>query len=46
MLVFKLFATIPKDNVKSIASSKAVNEVRVVKELPNDYLDVKYLLKE
>lgn len=46
LLGFKLFATISKDNVKSIASSKAVNEVRVVKELPNDYLYVEYLLKE
>ena len=46
LLGFRLFATISKDNVKSIASSKAVNKVRIVKELPNDYLYVEYLLKE
>ena len=43
---FRLFATISKDNVKSIASSKAVNDVRIVKELPDDYLYVEYLLKK
>ncbi len=45
-LGFRLFATISKDNVKSIASSKAVNEIRVVKELPNNYIYVEYLLKK
>lgn len=42
-LGFRLFATISKDNIKSIASSKAVNIVRVIKELPNKYLYVEYL---
>lgn len=46
LLGFRLFATISKDNVKSIASSKAVNSVHVVKELPDNYLYVEYLLKE
>ncbi len=41
----RLFATISKDNVKSIASSKAVNTVKVIKELPDNYLYVEYLLK-
>ena len=45
-LNFRLFATISKDNVKSIASSKAVNEVKILKELPDDYLYVEYLLKK
>lgn len=45
-LGFRLFATISKDNVKSIASSKAVNEIRVVKELPDNYMYVEYLLKK
>lgn len=44
-LGFRLFATISKDNVKSIASSKAVNEMRIVKELPDNYLYVEYILK-
>lgn len=42
---FRIFATISKDNIKSIASSKAVNEMRIVKELPDNYLYVEYLLK-
>lgn len=42
---FRLFATISKDNVKSLASSKAVNDIRIVKELSNNYLYVEYLLK-
>ncbi len=40
---FRLFATISKKNVKSIASSKAVNTIRIVKELPDEYLYVEYL---
>lgn len=44
-LNLRLYATISKNNIKSIASSKAVNEIRVVKELENDYLYVEYLLK-
>lgn len=43
---FRLFATISKKNVKSMASSKAVNEVRVIKELADDYIYVEYLLKK
>lgn len=46
LLKFRLFATISKDNVRSMASSRAVNRVKIVKELPNDYLYVEYLLKE
>lgn len=42
---FRLFATISRDNVKSIASSKAVNEIRIVKELEDNYIYVEYLLK-
>lgn len=42
---FRLFATISKDNVKSIASSKAVNDIRIVKELEDNYIYVEYLLK-
>lgn len=45
-LNFRLFATISKENVKSIASSKAVNTLHIVKELPDNYLYVEYLLKE
>ena len=46
LLRFRLFATISKDNVRSIASSKAVNEMRIVKELPDNYLYVEYILKD
>lgn len=42
---FRLFATISRNNVKSISSSKAVNDICIIKELPNDYLYVEYLLK-
>lgn len=45
-LNLRLFATISKDNVKSIASSKAVNSIRIIKELPDNYLYVEYLRKK
>lgn len=40
---FRLFATISKDNIKSIASSKAVNKIKIIRELPNNYIYVEYL---
>lgn len=45
LIHLRLFATISKDNVKSIASSRSVNKIRIVKELPNDYIYVEYLPK-
>lgn len=41
-----LFGTISKVNVASMASSKAVNEIRIIEELPNDYLLIQYLPKK
>ncbi len=46
LLNFRVFATISKKNVKSMASSQAVNRIRIIKELPDDYLYVEYLLKD
>lgn len=40
---FRLFATISKANVASMQSSKAVNDIRIIKELPNDYVYIEYL---
>lgn len=39
---FRLFATISESNLSSIASSRAVNDVRIVKRLPDGYLYVEY----
>jgi len=35
---FRLFATISKANLSSIASSKAVNSIQIIEELPGDYI--------
>lgn len=45
VLNLKLYATISKDNVKSISSSRAVNNILVIKELPDNYIYVEYLKK-
>lgn len=45
VLNLKLYATISKDNVKSISSSRAVNNIHVIKELPDNYIYVEYLKK-
>ena len=45
LMHLRLFATISKDNVKSISSSQAVNKVRILKELPDNYIYVEYLPK-
>lgn len=39
----RLYATISKDNLASMNSSKAVNKVVVVEELPDNYVCVQYL---
>lgn len=45
-LGLSIFGTISKENVTSMASSAAVNEIRVIKELPNDYVYIEYLPKK
>lgn len=42
---FRLFATVAKENTSSLRSSGAVNTIRIVNELPNDYIQVEYLPK-
>lgn len=41
-----LFGTISKMNISSMASSKSSNEIKVIKELPEDYLLIQYLPKK
>ncbi len=42
----RLFATISKDNIKSLASSRAVNILEIVEELSDDYVLVEYKQKD
>lgn len=44
-LGLRMFGTISKSNIASFASSSAANEIKVLEELPNDYLYVEYLPK-
>ena len=44
-LGLRMFGTISKANTASLLSSQASNEIRIVKELPNDYLYIEYLPK-
>ena len=46
MLELRLFGTISKDNVSSLRSSQASNEIKVIEKLPNDYLYIEYLPKQ
>lgn len=41
-----LFGTISKANSASMASSKSSNEIKIIEELPNDYLLIQYLPKQ
>lgn len=45
MVGLRLFGTISKHNYASMHSSEAVNEIRVIRELPDDYLYIEYLSK-
>lgn len=40
---FRLYATISKHNLASLKSSKAVNDIRIIKELPDDYVYIEYV---
>lgn len=40
---FHLYATISRDNIASLQSSKAVNDIRIIKELPDNYVYIEYL---
>lgn len=46
LMHLRLFATISKDNAKSISSSSAVNKIKIMKELPGNYIYVEYLRKQ
>lgn len=45
VLGIRMFGTISKANTASMLSSQASNEIRIVKELPNDYMYIEYLPK-
>ncbi|MDE7346184.1 MAG: GNAT family N-acetyltransferase [Muribaculaceae bacterium] len=40
-----LFGTISKKNISSLESSKSSNTIKVIKELPNDYILIRYFPK-
>ena len=42
---FRLMGTISKKNIASINSSKAVNNINIIKELDDGYIYVEYLSK-
>ena len=42
----RMFGTISPDNYASLASSKAVNEVKIVETLDNGYYYIEYLPKD
>ena len=45
-LGLRLFGTISKDNIASMASSSAVNEIKIIEYLPNDFVYIEYLPKK
>ena len=44
-LRMRMFGTISKSNLPSLASSQESNEIKIIKALPNDYLYIEYLPK-
>ena len=45
LLKVRLFGSISPDNYASLASTKAVNDIRIIKTLDNGYYYVEYLPK-
>jgi len=40
---FRVFCTVSKNNLNSLAAIRSVAKIRIVKELPNDYLYLEYI---
>ena len=40
---FRVFATVLKRNLSSMASTKAYNEIKIIKELPDDDVLIEHL---
>ena len=40
---FRVFATVPKRNLSPMASTKAYNEIKIIKELPDDDVLIEHL---
>ena len=45
-LGLRMFGTISKGNASSMASSVAVNEFKIIEQLPNNYVYIEYLSKK
>ena len=45
-LKLRMFGTISKNNASSLHSSQASNKIRILEELPDDYLYIEYLPKK
>lgn len=46
VLRLRMFGTISKKNAASLYSSQASNDIKIVEELPDDYLYIEYLPKQ
>lgn len=46
VLQLRMFGTISKKNAASLYSSQASNDIKIVEELPDDYLYIEYLPKQ
>lgn len=44
-LGLKMYGTISSENIASLASASAVNEIRIIENLPNGYMYIEYLPK-
>ncbi|MEG2227274.1 MAG: GNAT family N-acetyltransferase [Odoribacter sp.] len=40
---FRTFATVSQDNIRAIATYKAINDFKIVKQLPDNYIYIEYL---
>jgi len=40
---FRTFATVSRNNSRALAAYRAINDFKVVKELPDNYIYIEYL---
>ena len=40
---FRVFATVSRRNTSALASYRAINDFRIIRELPDDYIYIEYM---
>lgn len=40
---FRVFATVSRDNIPALSAYRAINDFKIIQELPDNYIYIEYL---